>query len=108
MLGFGALSFRLDDRPPSLVGREVAKFGAESGLTYGIVHSETAQDLRIKRPTGTPGTTVVTKQGDSGALWIDTLTGIPVGLNRGWMSQRNCAVATRIELVLQALGLRFY
>ncbi len=108
VLGFGTLSFHFEDLPPSLVGREVAKFGAESRLTLGIVHGETAQDLRIKRPPGTPGTTAVTTRGDSGALWIDTHTNIPVGLNRGWMSQRNCAVATRIEVVLQALGLRFY
>ena len=108
VLGFEALSFRFGDLPPSLKGGEVAKFGAESQLTFGIVHGETGQDLRIKRLPGTPGTTVVTTPGDSGALWIDTLTNIPVGLNRGWMPQRNCAAATRMEAVLQALGLRFY
>lgn len=108
VLGFAPLSFHFEDLPSSLVGREVAKFGAESQLTFGIVHSIVGQDLRIKRPPGTPGTTIVTKPGDSGALWIDTLTNIPVGLNRGWMPQRNCAVATRIEAVLQALGLRLY
>ncbi len=66
----------------AVVGMKVIKVGATTGVTEGVVTAVAPMVKVEPRPTAPPGYNL-TDGGDSGAAWLDALTGSPVAIHIG-------------------------
>lgn len=105
----GAAILGLCSSPPPrapVIGQRVLKAGRRSGVTEGVVVDVTGSTIRIEPPPSFPVLYDLSERGDSGALWVEKLTGAPVAMHRGGnASGAEIAFATPISDVLAALGL---
>jgi hypothetical protein len=107
--------------PTAAANVRVFKSGARTGLTFGRLSSvgpSTRDDdddgvadrtfqnqvIIVADPTMPNG---VSDSGDSGSLWIHTSTLSVVALNHAGNRTANTAIASRIEDVMSAMGVRF-
>jgi hypothetical protein len=104
ILGLGKLNTVAD---PS-VGMRVIKAGTTTGITEGVITAVSGSEVRIEVPFEYPSKDyVLSEEGDSGSLWIDTATMSPVGLHfQGAEAGLETAFARPLPAVFAALGLR--
>jgi hypothetical protein len=100
VLGIG----RLGDPVDPVVGMEIVKSGAATGVTEGTIRSITSGRVEI-RPSNLPDDYQLSDGGDSGAVWIEKNTFSPVVLHQGSTSE-GFAIGRPIKEVLMALNLR--
>jgi hypothetical protein len=88
-------------------GMRVLKSGAQTGVTRGVVRSLQGDTIRIVLSNSEPANTVLSRAGDSGAVWLEEDTLSPVGLHRrGNAFGAQFALASPMDEVLAVLGLR--
>jgi len=100
-LGLGPVSV---PKAPS-VGMHVAKSGAVTGITEGLITQISGDTVRIEADPAFDQNYVLSAAGDSGSLWLEQSTRSPVALHRGHSSPQR-AEALNIETALAALGLQ--
>lgn len=88
------------------VGLRVIKSGCITGVTEGVVTGVNTDTVSIGIPSGFPGDYELSREGDSGALWM-TEAGHGVALHRaGNAYGATSATGSRLSAVLAALQLR--
>jgi hypothetical protein len=100
-LGLGPVSA---PKAPS-VGMRVAKSGAVTGITEGLITQINGDNVRIEADSAFDPAYVLTAAGDSGSLWLEQSTRAPIALHRGHSSPQR-ADALNIQTALAALGLQ--
>lgn len=88
-------------------GMRVIKSGAGTGVTEGVITDTTSELVTIESPQHMPEGYVLSDLGDSGAVWVDALTGQAVALHFAGRDG-NTAYARPLSLVLNSLGLRLH
>ena len=92
---------------PAAVGMRVVKAGRKTAVTEGEVTQVSASQVRIEPPQGFPTFYDLSEPGDSGSVWVEKDTGIPVALHRqGSTTGSIFALAAPLQTVLVQLGLR--
>jgi hypothetical protein len=87
------------------VGMRVAKSGAVTGITEGLITQINGDTVRIEVDPAFDDDYVLSAAGDSGSLWLEQSTRAPVALHRGHSSPQR-ADALDIQTALAALGLQ--
>jgi hypothetical protein len=89
------------------VGMRVVKAGRKTGVTEGAVTRVTPTDVRIEPPAGFPLLYELSEAGDSGSIWVEKNSGIPVALHKeGNTTGAVFALAAPLQTALAKLGLR--
>jgi hypothetical protein len=100
VLGIGRLSGPVDP----VIGMEVVKSGAATGITEGTIRHVAPGRVEIE-PLQLPPDYQLSDGGDSGSVWIAKNTFSPVVLHQG-SSNQGSAIGRPIREVLTALNLR--
>lgn len=89
------------------VGLRVIKSGARTGVTEGVVSGLNGPIITIDPPIGADAGYQLSEPGDSGAVWVDAGTSIPVALHlSGTNGHPEQARGIEIAFVLQSLNLQ--
>ena len=88
-------------------GMRVVKAGRKTGVTEGEVTQVSRDRIVIEPPQRFPVFYELSERGDSGAIWVEKNSGVPIGLHRqGSTTGAEFAVATPLLTALAQFGLR--
>jgi hypothetical protein len=89
------------------VGMRVVKSGWKTGVTEGQIRQLSGNEVVIERLAGYPSDYLLGTRGDSGSVWLETMTLAPVALHtREAAVGPHLAFASAFPAVLSALNLR--
>lgn len=90
-----------------VVGMRVIKSGCVTGVTEGIITNINNDDLEIGIAPGFPLQYELSKEGDSGALWVSASDGLAVALHRAGNNYgKSVSYGIRLFAVLNSLQLQ--